>query len=147
MTAPRDEFADATPRPWYATHNGNYIDLGVSDKPYCPKIGDLCASKWAFSPEIAEANAALIVAAVNERPALLAEVAELREILEAQSKLNREAWGQVAGLREALREACEMLEDAPHSCNNEGECRGCAWESNRDIHVPRYRAALAKVAP
>lgn len=51
---------------------------------------------------------------------------------------------QAAAYRAALAKAVELLEHAEYSgdCNREGDCHGCAWDSDRDILVAKWRHLL-----
>lgn len=46
--------------------------------------------------------------------------------------------------RAALAKAIALLEQAEYSgsCNSEGDCHGCAWDSDRDILVDKWRHLL-----
>ncbi len=48
---------------------------------------------------------------------------------------------QAAAYRAALAKAVSLLEQAEYSgsCNSEGDCHGCAWDSDRDILVEKWR--------
>lgn len=49
-----------------------------------------------------------------------------------------------ASYRAALAKAVALLEQAEYSgsCNSEGDCHGCAWDSDRDILVDKWRHLL-----
>lgn len=93
MTATPDS---STARPWTVHDAGtNGLSANGSGRRYgiADSEGAIIAVVLDGVPGVDAADAALIVAAVNERPALLAEVARLRDLLSEAAGLAPKACG------------------------------------------------------
>lgn len=74
---------EATPGPWFTFANGHCVGGTPTDGS---AGGVAMCSMAARTPQEVQANAALVVAAVNALPALLARVEELERALKAIAK-------------------------------------------------------------
>jgi hypothetical protein len=84
----------ATARPWKFEHNGRRLEIKADTGEWSNMIAQVyksgrCNANYYRMP--AEANAELIVAAVNERDELIAEVGRLRKALAFAVK-NHASW-------------------------------------------------------
>lgn len=135
MTA-RREFEGHTPLPWRVEQDTTLIWGACTDDPSTYGMGRpiIEARRGSFTPE-GEANVALIVAAVNERPTLLAE----RDALRAQV-------AELAGAHEAaLQDANRLALAVSGLLEFSQRIEVCSLDGGPEA-VRKARAALAKVA-
>ena len=154
----RKLLAEATPGEWASEFTGGTLWIGTSKGAF--KLGALIASidfdetYTARAKAARNANAALIVAAVNALPELLDALDE------ADARVEVPAGWQLVPIEptEAMIEACDAAvgewrktlspdEAMIRSYRPEGQLRFIASATPEEKHVIRYRAMLAAAPP